>query len=60
LREPQWFLSPSIDWDRIQTSSRHTERWSDITLELRCMIGFGRNDHSRPSQKNGDFSRRKR
>jgi hypothetical protein len=35
------------------------DRWSDITFELREMIVFRRNDHSRPSQKNGDFSRRK-
>jgi hypothetical protein len=36
------------------------ERWSDITFKLRNMIVFSRNDHSRPSQKNGDFARTKR
>jgi hypothetical protein len=39
---------------------RRDWRWSDITFELIAMIVFNRNDHSRPSQKNGDFSRKKR
>jgi hypothetical protein len=36
-----------------------SEKWSDITFKLREMNFFRRNNHSRSSQKNGDFSRRK-